>query len=511
MKIKRPLAPGFINNLDEYLLLNKPDTWSARAHLVLYYGLLFMAALTAICFVMPNDPREESIVFIWCVLVGLLSLIGFILWLIYLLRFNVFKRYGVVSAGDRVKTFLLYFLSIGIMVAAVYIPLIVETARANNAYTETEITKDINDMNVAICRLCYDSLPHKWKKQSYIVRDSVPGSTRYSDDEVNMDTIAEVVATAAENVVSPKENGISIIDTAELNRKLRYADSSQKINDSTYYLYECPQYKFVYSNRAWVDSGAEFKSITLFDKVIRNYIVPGKEEKKKITDSLVRLVKKYTADTSDKWSYMYDGYSMNTNYEAAIKSTYHLYGVTRSIMNIQEKKYRWNDRGLTGALKSFYYITLILTLLVYVFRHTTVRTFFLTLLSSILLLVLTSLFSAFFNIGSTTGWIIFISYYALFFLLSLMAINNNKRKLVTGIALNLTVSVTAFIPMVVVSLYYSILRQQSDYKDLYTEEFHEHQRLHFLYAEIIGAVLLLVLVETLFKFLYRKWYAAPEQ
>src|ERR1700712_252087 len=150
MKNKRPLAPGFINRLDEYLLKNKPDTWSARTHLVVYYGLLFIVVLTILCFIVPDDPRKSSNVYVWGFLTGVLSFIGFIVWLIYLLRFNVFKRFGIVSAGDKLKTFILYFVSVGIMVGAVYVPTFVEKVRATAAYPDKEIVQDINNMNLAI-------------------------------------------------------------------------------------------------------------------------------------------------------------------------------------------------------------------------------------------------------------------------------------------------------------------------------------------------------------------------
>ncbi|MBK8087281.1 MAG: hypothetical protein IPK31_04630 [Chitinophagaceae bacterium] len=124
MKPKRPLAPTFLNKLDDYLLLNKPVTWTARTHLAAYYSLLFVLVLTLLCFIVPDDVRSDSSVFIWTTLTGILSVLGFIVWCIYLLRFNVFKRFGAAHPFDGLKPFLLYFIAIGLMVLPGYIPLL---------------------------------------------------------------------------------------------------------------------------------------------------------------------------------------------------------------------------------------------------------------------------------------------------------------------------------------------------------------------------------------------------
>ena len=84
--------PGFLKRADQKLLLNKPGIWSTRTHLVVYYGILFLFVLTVICFLEPNDPRDYSTAGAWIGFVSIISGIGFIIWMIYLLRFNVFKK-----------------------------------------------------------------------------------------------------------------------------------------------------------------------------------------------------------------------------------------------------------------------------------------------------------------------------------------------------------------------------------------------------------------------------------
>lgn len=496
MKVKRPLAPAFINQLDEYLLLNKPDTWSARAHLVVYYGLLFIAALAGLCFIAPNDPREETIVYLWCVFTGILSLVGFIVWLIYLLRFNVFKRFGIVTAGDRVKTFLLYFLSIAMMVLAVYVPPYVESVRANKAYDIDEMVKDMDDMNLGICSLAYDSLPHYWHQEHFLVRNR--------DTYLNVVIPSEDATDPDGQVVNTRGGNRSyVIDSGTLRSKLLLADSVKKVNDSVYTIYTCPDYKFIDAYQS-IFTTKSLANKDLYEKVIRHYVRP---DKAKTTAGLIALVKKYVPDYEERLKYERSSYS---GYYDRIKETYFVNSVNRNLDHILERKYRWQGRNLNAFIHVFFYVTIILSLLVFIFRHSTVKTFFLTLLSAVLLLIITSLFGAFLNVTSRDALTICIIYYCVFFVLSLMAIKSKVRNIVAGIALNLTVAFTAWLPLVIVALYYELLRYKYRNAAIMPID-HEKEDMHYLYAEITGAVLLLVLIETLFKFLYRKWYASPEQ
>ena len=113
METKRPLTPRFLDRLDRHLLLNKPEIWSTRTHLVLYYSFLFVALLTGLALIAPDDPRKDSSWESWTVPVALLSFIAFVVWIIYLLRFNVFKRFGARRPTERLVNFVLYFINIG--------------------------------------------------------------------------------------------------------------------------------------------------------------------------------------------------------------------------------------------------------------------------------------------------------------------------------------------------------------------------------------------------------------
>ena len=494
MKNKRPVAPGFINALDEYLLLNKPDTWSARSHLVLYYVFLFSVLLTALCFLAPDDPRNSSPVFVWCLLTAILAGIGFIVWLIYLLRFNVFKRFGIVARGDRLLTFILFFINIGLLIATIYIPPIVESIKANRAYNDNEIVQDANNMNLAICRLNYDSIPQSLDSELFLIRNSVKNAAAEENDK-------------GEYFIQQAEGAYQLIDTAQLNSRKMAADSVRAINDSMVVLYRCPDYTFVATHGC--EQYANLRALQSFDIYKKITRQPMGAERAVLRAQLFALLHKYNK-YSKNYEYFDENYAdrRTSNYQSKINTKYELYDVNTGIDNITDRMHRWKGDHIESLVRVFWYSVLVFTLLVFIFRHSTVKTFFLSMLTAVILTIITSLFIAFLRSGESAVLISCIIFYFLFSIVAFTVFINKTRLVVTGIAINLMVFFTVFLPLVIAALYYQLERD----KAIYSGEYYpfENETRHYLYAEIAGAVLLLVLIETIFKKIYRKWYALPE-
>ena len=84
------------------------------------------------------------------------------------------------------------------------------------------------------------------------------------------------------------------------------------------------------------------------------------------------------------------------------------------------------------------------------------------------------------------------------------------RSAVTGICINFFAALTTFVPLIIAALYYSIKKQQYRFQpELFPMMKNEH--LVYMIAEVAGFVILLILMEPVFTYLYRKWYALPEQ
>lgn len=500
---KRPFVPSFLQKLDDKLLRNKPGTWAARTHLVFYLATVFSLLLFVFCYFVFFDAKQYSNIGIWNVLVGLISFIGFIFWLIYLLRFNVFKRYGNWFALDGLKDFGLYFTAIAAMVAVCFVPSAVETMRANQQFGNEEVVKDINEINVTACRLEYNLLPLEWKFDTCQVVEKIFTESDY-DSEIEYKTMDSTIAVPG--YYNAKR--YRVIDTAELSLKLENADSLLKINDSLYVFYECPDYIFVSSYMG--DDYTETKilnSADIYNRVLKNYQKPDREA---LLKRMETFKTKYAANS--RYNRYYEGndmYNINDSYDTKISKKYSLDRISNGVYNVVRKKYAWKT-DWPDYVRIFYYITLFLTLLVFIFRHSTAKTFFLSVLTAVLLTIITGLLLVISDGDEVSGLSFLILYYVVFAVLALSIFNTKIRTAAQGIGLNLFLFMTPFVPLIFLALNRAM---QSEYYYRDNEYSYDPEKiaLYILIAEIAGPVLLLILLQPLFKKLYRKWYAAPEE
>jgi hypothetical protein len=489
--------PGFLKRAEQKLLLNKPGIWSTRAHLVVYYGVLFLLVLTALCFLDPNDPRHYSTTEAWVGFVSIIGGIGLIVWMIYLLRFNVFKKYGTLHPLHALVTFLLYFISTGIIVSFSYVHPVVETVRANMAYGGKEIVNDINDINIKIYQLEYNQLQEAWD------HDTV--------ELVKKDTVIPVADSIAVEYTEPAPvvtNGHAYYqyDSAQFDDRIEGADSLVKLKDSVYLVYKTPQFRFL---TPYLYNGEEIEHLLsdfeLFRKVHGHPPTPAQRET--IKQELNALLLKYEYPK-------YTGYppvviEKEDSQNDIIQKKYRLSNIDNSISYVCRKKYRWSGDHLQVFIRVFYYLTLGLSLLIFIFRHTTTRTFFLSILAGVLITIITALIAALTRAEAVHVLGCLIAYVFLFFFLSLTIFRARKRSAITGIALNLFVFIVAMLPLAIMIWYYEY--RQSQLYELtrnYVEPFDLEK--YAIYAEVGGTVLLLVLIATYISKVYRRWYSLPE-
>lgn len=499
---KRPLVPSFLQSLDDKLLRNKPGAWSARTHLALYFAIGFAVLLFAFCYFVFFDAKQYSNIALWNSFVAVLAFIGLVFWLIYLLRFNVFKRYGNWFAFDGLRDLLLYFASIAALVAVCFIPSAVETMRANQQFGNKEIVKDINEINITACRLEFALLPLEWKGDTckVVEKERTVAST---EDVFVIDTIDGVEVERIQYTV----NRYRLIDTAELNNKLEFTDSLLQLNDSMYVFYECPDYLFVSSYNADAYSNVKMlSSADIYNSILKNYRPPDREP---LVQRMAVLKAKYAVNGRYDYDDTYVTYN-DDSYQTRINKKYQLGKMSNGIDNIVQKKYAWKA-SWQDYLRVFYYISLFVTLLVFIFRHTTAKTFFLSVLTAVLLTILTGLLLVFTMGDETSVFSFMVVYYVVFAALALSIFKAKVRNAIQGIGLNLFLFMTPFIPLVFVALNMA-MRERYIYATQQHQDINSAQQaLYFLIAEFAGAVILLILIQPLFKKLYRKWYAAPEE
>lgn len=487
--------PGFIKRAEQKLLLNKPGIWSTRAHLVVYYGILFLIVLAALCFLEPNDPRDYSTTDVWTGFVSIISGIGIIVWMIYLLRFNVFKKYGTIKPWHALATFLIYFLCTGIIISFTYVHPVVETIRANLAYDEQEVVNDVNNINEKIYQLEYNQLQTPWKYDTFqLVEKVIPDRTQPSDT----DYATPPVST---NLIPRYE-----VDSAEFRSKIESADSLIKLTDSLYLVYQTPQFRFLNPFLYSIEMKTHvLNDFELFRKIHGH--PPTSTQREKLIQEVTVLLKKYEYPVYSTYPSI-DFEKDDTPLEI-INKKYRLSDVDNSITHIFRKKYRWHDSDQDVFFRVFFYFVLGISLLIFIFRHTTIRTFFLSLLAGVLITIFTTLIAAFTRADSVfvLGWMVF--YELLFFCISLTIFRAKKRSAIAGIALNLFVFLITVLPMIVVLWYYE-LRQDQLYAQTqnYIEPFNLESVM--IYAEAGGVVLLLILLSTYIGKVYRRWYSLPE-
>jgi len=517
---KRFLAPGFINKLDRWLLLNKPETWSARTHLVWFYGWCFMIILGFLEYIFPDDPRTETGIFNWVLFTTLIALIALVVYVIYLLRFNVFKRYGLSRSIDRLKTFLLYFLSIGMIVLIPFLDFGVESFKANKAFSDVEMVKDVNTMNQLIVQLERDSLDHVWDRDTFRIVDSVPGKRVGKEEWVTIvpvpppppvqdDTEIVTVDTAVEVPVNGqiayyKTFAIKVIDTADFSNIKSTADSLLKLDDSTWIQLECPDYIFINSYRLQNTSKEkEWVSVDLYHNVIEKNLPFNRSRNK---EQLSELIEKYRNPNYSRLNPTEVDLS-DATYLTRLNKRYDVSAVENGLNNIAERKNFTHVSTLEILWRVFFYITLLLTLLLFMFRHTTPKTFFFMLLSIAVLMILTALFIALTRTNAKNFFNILIFYFIIFLTVGIAGSFAAKRSVFAGIALNLTSFMLGFLPLIVVA---SVYAMDERYGGSHSPEYYERMEFWLRLAEIAGPVLLLVSLCTWLHYLYRKWYALPE-
>ena len=494
MNFKRSLVPSFLQQLDRELLLRNPGVWSARMHLVLWYGILFAAALALLSYFDRTDLRAPSSTEYWVGFTIMISIVGVVGWLIYLLRFNIFKRYGNVNAFYMPVSFLLYFVCTGVFVSLAYVHPAVETMRTNKHYPDAQFVSDINTINLGIARLESKLLNQPWRHDT-IVLDNVKGSAAYYYAD-------EVTVEASTGDRRPSR---LLLDSSAFRQRLEDADSSRRINESLSVVYQTPTFALV---DVYVPDARGGKLLMSSMDVYRKIQAEPRlsTDQENIRRNLLSLIRKY--DHEDRPVTYTRAVTEPNSIVSQLKHKYETDVVNRTVSNIARKKYRWTEHQGSGALRVFYYFTMLSALLVFIFRQTTTKTFFLTLLTGVLLMILTAMIMSFGSRGEGDFFNWMIAYYLIFLAGSATAWATKTRNVFTGIATNLVIFLTPLFPLILVSRLH--VRDYSTAEQMYpTPEETAMISRHLLYAEIAGPAFLLILMGTYFYRVARRWYALP--
>jgi hypothetical protein len=528
---RRPLAPAFINRLDNWLLLNYPTLWATRAHLFLWYALIGYALITGTFWILPDDPRTRSSLEEHQVVVGLLAALGIILWLIYLLRFNTFKRYGqpnTLAPGLQLLVFWAVFFIAGF---SIMIPAYVEKYRAESAYTPDELTDAINQINYCVnvveheynpVNLEADTVLFVATQEEAIYRINVNDSYQKSTTQVT-DSLKDTVYTIS--LLHLYRNHVTWEPIGNKDEWLQREDTLVLLGDTGLVHYSW--YNIIYmseNNSPDYSSVRPLRAYQLYYLVYKQKTVSETEalntlNKLSLKYASIPIMNDYGDDTvyrksnATETEYDFEYYGNNIINRYLFEYRYNLNEIDTAIERIERRMYRFERTDfLTLHLLVLTYLSLALALALVAFRHSSLKTFAAAFLTGIVLSVVTGVGLALFN-ARTEGVLITILVYIIsFHAFSLGIFRARKRSLWQGISLQLSVYSVYFIPLLCVGLYYTRLHAQYPYydDDRYDYLF-VNESLHYIYAQWAGVALLLGLMLLFYGRMYKKWFAQPEE
>lgn len=496
--MKKLLLPSFLRNFDRKLMLTNPTIWVTRAHFVSWFSFLGVIFLSSIFWVLPNDPRHESTVYLPTFFLVILSIVGIVFYLIYLLRFNVFKRFGNYSRKSMLSSFAFIFISIGWIILFPFIPSLIESYRADRAYTSEELVKDTDRLNFLIGELIYDSLSNEFKRDTLLVSDKLV-SQHCDSNQIEVENYFD--------------NGVNFCTQSYFINNFRDYDSLVSLGGGNYILMDVPDYQFLSASKALQNSNNSLSGSNrrkkLYYQIHRSYNV----------DSLAKWNKQFNLLKNKYASNEYNGFHGEYYNEVGYAYTpsgmsyfdkLNVRSIEAGLSNIIFRKYFWYGDAFEIFSRIWFYTVLGLSLLIFIFRHTTTKVFFLSLLVSVLLMMVSGLITAFLGLDEIGILNMMLLYIAIFFVICLSGFKANKKNRLNGIAINLVTSSIGFVPILVVFLYHAILKER--YSDSYYQ-IYDYSRLglHLQIAEVLGILLLIAMIPTFIYSFYRKWYSLPDE
>jgi hypothetical protein len=523
--------PPFMHRIDNYLLKSKPAVWSTRFHFVAYFTTVVTTILFALLFYVNSDPRESSDQFTWVLLVAIMVVLSVVVFLMYLLRFNVFKRFGEWNTIDSLLSFLFYMLTFASIYFWGFIPSITEHIVANKKYTFTELINDQNRYNTAIAVVEQDSLKFYVAVDDTVVLDTSINvynrNVAYDEasEDANIATAEAVKVINAEVTPSPAAKQTVVYrDSAQFYNLLQNADSVRILSDSSFVEYIVPDFRFcgqknyssMYSKSNEEPDSLEWSNLRLFYEVLDAV----RAEKSAPCKAIITAIQdKYLIheDREDSSVVSFDAYKLKyekeynkPSYKEYINFKYYTSGIENRIEHIRDRKRQWNSSGTNVKLHLLFYFSLISALFLWIFRHNNKKPFFLSFLVGGLLFLFSSIFLILTSAHTDGINSLLVFYFLVFLLVGLSIFRLKTQKNIPLISLNFITLTTYFVPLFLVSVWYRS-QDRYDLSDIARNALTVKYEHYLSLAEYGGYILLLIAMYFLFSGLYKKWIALPEE
>ena len=494
----RAFVPKFLQKFDGKLLLRNPSVWSARTHLVVYFVLIFAAVCTAMALLYFKDSRGNQNIEVFTFFLIIIVIIALVFWLIFLLRFNVFKRFGKFSYFDGLVTYLLYFINAGLIMALPFIPATIQSYCANRQFSDSEMVNDVNHINLILARLEFNQIPTKFERRQFIMTADSAKMDSWRQNNVVMSDVPDTMV--AYPAVDDGKKSFQYVSSQTIDMYRMEGDSINQLNDSIFFKYDFPTMQFIESDGYYGFYGLNFKNNRDIYHAAKNAL---NVNRKQLMDSLQFFKAKY-ADVGRVYNNDFDVYHEedSRSHHVQIRKKYDLYATSNIISKVIERKVGLLTETFV-MFRLWYYLTMYISMLVFCFRHNTKKTFFLSLLGGVVLSIFTALIVSGLQEKAELAFLILLIAYAVVFAICSFVGNIAKRRFfVFGMSINFFLLLIPIIPMVGRIIY------MENKKDLVDGSTFDEQYLNY---EIFGFIALLLAIQFFGSWMYRRWYALPEE
>lgn len=491
----RPLYPKFLSNIENSWLKKNPILWSSRILPVAYYGGFIFLLILAVNLLVNFDPFVKNDYFGSLSLIFIIGLICFVFWVVYLLRFNPFKRFNIYHPADFFKHWILYLIIITFFTSWILIPSTLSYLATVSRFTKEDLIKDSRVINLCMGNIIREEKPNYLITTEKMIHISKSDSlVIWNNSEAPSDTI-----TYKEKVEQLKYQYDTLIQVNDTIFKGLIYPSLVFVDEFYYYLFDN---SYAVSD---VNFPASSRNKLIFNRLL-NYSEPKSESIKKMNE----FMEKY--HFVDPYSYYYEVpmYSdgPNENYEVYqyYVSKYNTDKINTALNRIDRKLNYAKE--LEYYLRGIFYVAFGLSLLLLIFRHTSPKSFFLTILVGFIIFILNVVFFVVVRIeDSEVMLLLYLVYFIGFSIIGSSIFNSKVKSLIKIIALNLSVMMYTFLPFILAFLEYELFHKvQYNYTYTYTRP----ESLLLKY-EIGTSLLFILLLFFFYNKLYKKWYSLPDE
>ncbi|MBS3913754.1 MAG: hypothetical protein KG003_04600 [Bacteroidetes bacterium] len=466
----------FFHRIDQFLLRHYPGIWALQIHRLLPWALIIIAFTGLLVYAQSPQSYSGNQMEIFISWLYFFAVVGLVLWLVYMFRFNPIKNFGKRPPMDELQNLGITFMGIVLLATAPQIFFVARNIRMHTFISEPELAQNLNKINIVL------SMNHSLETDSAMIRASDTNRRKYYlDDPTNTKYMDSVYFDKKDSIwhcydlnhfknyeiyYGDKENNEVLT-----GKEIYYVLQGLKTRKDTLRILQD------FSVAAERIGGVKLNPETMY-----RYLIKGIFPANSIPDYRLSLVESTFDD------YIRE-FKSNLNYQLKYFTIY--------------EGLRWNE-----ILRFILYPSFFITLLILMFRNMTLKTFLISIGIGPLLPLVVFLTGLAFGVHGEEGFFaVVLLTYIIIWLIYYSCRNSARFASISGIALNILVFVTP-----VIGLFFEAWWEQN-YRHGIPYELQDHAFLDRvrLTVELVEIPVFLILLQLVFKPLYIRWYSMPRE